>query len=74
MFSFNSCQYELADAQAALIGRDSIVTVDLTDDISDYVESGTGAVKTRTGWRATGIIFVFPWTICIDQVVWTVTQ
>jgi hypothetical protein len=73
MFDYISGQYDQVDAQAAT-NNDSIATVDLTADISDYVESGTGAVKTRVGWRATGPVALYPLTICIDQVVWTVTQ
>ncbi len=81
MFNWNTGEYEEVDAQAASFNQDSVVTVDVTGDIgsrtaniADYVESGTGAVRTRVGWRATGFVLLFPWTICIDQVVWTVNE
>lgn len=74
MFNWNTDQYEEVDAQSASLNFDSVATIDLTANIAAYVERGTGAVKTRAGWRATGIIFVYPWTTCIDQVVWTVTD
>jgi hypothetical protein len=67
-------QYEQVDSQAASFNNDSVVTVDLTADIVKYVESGTGAVKTRMGWKSGGLVLQFPWTICIDQVVWTITE
>ncbi len=74
MFNWNTGQYEEVDSQAASLNNDSVVTVDLTANIVNYVEVDTGLVKTRTGWRATGIVFLYPWTISIDQVAWTVTQ
>ncbi len=74
MFNWDTGQYEEVDSQAASLNNDSVVTVDLTANIVNYVEVGTGLVKTRTGWRATGIVFLYPWTISIDQVAWTVTQ
>jgi hypothetical protein len=74
-FNWLTGQYEEVGVQSASSPADSVFTVDLTADIGKYVESGTGAVKTRTGWRTTGgLILLSPWTICIDQVVWTVTQ
>ena len=73
-FNWLTGQYEQVDSQSASFNDDSVVTVDLTADIGKYVELGTGAVKTRTGWKSGGLVLQFPWTICIDQVVWTVTQ
>jgi hypothetical protein len=72
-FNWNSGQYELVDSRNASVNNDSVATVDLTNGIGSYVEQGTGAVRLRIGWRATGPVFLFPWTICIDQVVWEVT-
>ena len=74
MFNWNTGQYEQVDAQSASWNEDSIVTVELTFFISDFVQGGTGAVETRVGWNDTGPILNYPWTICIDQVVWTVIQ
>ena len=74
MFNWNTNEYEEVDAQTASLNSDSVVTIDVTANIADYVQPGTGAVKTRAGWRATGIILVYPWTICIDQVLWTVPE
>jgi hypothetical protein len=71
-FNWLTGQYEEVGVQSASSPADSVFTVDLTADIGKYVESGTGAVKTRTGWRTTGgLLLLSPWTICIDQVVWT---
>jgi phospholipase/lecithinase/hemolysin len=73
-FNWLTGQYEQVDSQAASFNNDSVVTVDLTADIVKYVESGTGTVTVRTGWKSGGLVLQFPWTICIDQVVWTITE
>ena len=70
MFNWNSGQYDELDLQGASFNNDSVVELDLTATIGDYVETGTGSVRARLGWKATGIILVFPWTVCVDQVVW----
>ena len=72
MFNWNSGQYEPVDSRAASFNTDSVATVNLTASISDYVQSGTGTVKTRMGWRATGPVLLYPWTASIDQVIWSV--
>jgi hypothetical protein len=70
VFNFNSGQYELVDLRAASVNSDLVATIDLSAEISNVVQSGTGAVKSRIGWRATGPVVLLPWTICIDHVVW----
>jgi len=72
-FNWNTNQYEQVSSTNASVNTDSVVTVDLTNGIGSYVQQGTGAVRVRLGWRATGPVFLFPWTICVDQVVWEVT-
>lgn len=74
MFNWNSGAYEAIDMQAASFNSDLVVTIDLTGSVSDYVQSGTGAVKARNGWRKTGFTILYPWTVCVDQVVWTATN
>ncbi len=73
-FNWNTGQYEQVDARAAAFNNDLVVTVDLTANIADYVGSGNGAIKTRTGWRPSGPTLLYPWTVRIDQVVWKVTE
>ncbi len=72
MFNWNLGQYEPADSRAASFNVDSVATVNLTASISDYVQAGSGTVKTRMGWRATGPVLLYPWTASIDQVIWSV--
>ena len=72
MFNWNLGQYETVDSRLASFNIDSVAAVDLSNNVSDYVQTGTGTVKTRTGWRATGPLLLYPWTVSIDQVIWSV--
>ena len=71
MYDWISGIYEEVDVRSASLNTDAIVTVDVSANISDCVQAGTGAVRSRFGWRKDGFIFVYPWTISIDQVIWT---
>ncbi len=74
MFNWTTGQYEQVDARAAEPNTDTVVTIDVSSDTSDFVDPETGAVQSRMGWRATGPVLLFPWTVSVDQVVWTITQ
>lgn len=39
---------------------------------SPYIETGTGNVRARIGWRRTGFTILFPWTIRVDHVRWSI--
>ena len=54
--------------------NDAVVTVDLSFGISDYAAAETGAVRTRVGWRKTGLLINYPWEVRLDQIVWAVIQ
>ncbi len=64
--------YEVVDISPASFNNDVVVTVDLSSDISEYVETGIGAVQTRVGWRKTGFTINYPWEVRLDQLVWIV--
>jgi hypothetical protein len=69
MFNWTTNQYELVDARAASLNVDGIVSVNVAI-ASDFVQAGTRRVKARLGWKQTGLVFLFPWTVSVDQVVW----
>ena len=73
-FNWNSDTYDVIDVSNANFNTDTVVSVDLSSDISDYVQSGTGAVRSRIGWRRTGFTVVFPWEVRLDQLVWTLVN
>ena len=66
--------YDVVNVSDANFNNDTVVTVDLSPGISDYAQAGTGAIRTRVGWRKTGFTFNYPWEVRLDQIVWTVTE
>jgi len=70
MFNWNTSQYAIVATNGASFNNDVTISIDVSTGIANYVQSGTGAVRTRFGWRATGVIFLFPWTVCVDRVAW----
>ena len=71
-FNWNSNAYDIVDVSAASFNVDTVVTVDLSSGISNYVQTSSGAVRSRIGWRQTGFTLNFPWEVRLDQFVWTV--
>ena len=71
-FNWNTSGYEIVEASAASFNTDTVVSVDLSSGISDYVQSGSGAIRSRIGWRQTGFTINFPWEVRLDQMLWTV--
>jgi hypothetical protein len=70
-WNWNTNSYDVVDQSAATFNIDSVRTIDISDNIGQYRQVGSGAVRVRLGWRQTGPIFVFPWNVKIDQMVWT---
>ncbi len=72
MFNYFTEQFEQIDESLASFATDTVVNVNVPDDIGDYVEDGTGRVKTRVSWFANAPTLLFPWEISIDQFTWNV--
>jgi hypothetical protein len=70
-WNWNTNSYDVVEVSPASVGSDTVTTVNLT---SDYVQSDTGAVRSRVGWRLTGFAAQFPWEVQLDQLVWKVDQ
>ena len=62
--------YETVGVEPASFNTDQIAEMDLSGAVDDYVQTGTGAVRTRVGWRKTGLTINFPWEVRIDRVNW----
>ena len=71
-FNWVSSAFEIVDATATSFNTDSVVAIDLSSAVSDYVQPGSGAVRAQIGWRQTGFTLNFPWEVRLDQMVWTV--
>ena len=70
-FNWSTSAFETVDASTATL-QDSVFEVDVTGNLSSYVQPGTGAARMRTGWISVGPLSLFPWTICIDQIAWSI--
>jgi hypothetical protein len=70
MYNWNTAQYVVVGTNAASFNNDATNNYNVTSGIANYVQAGTGQVRSRFGWRRTGFIFLFPWTVSIDRVVW----
>ncbi len=71
LYNFQTKQFESVDSRHATL-IDSVAEVPLGGDLSRFVETGTGAIKARVGWKAQGPLLLFPWMIRIDQFTWRV--
>ncbi len=71
-WNWTSAAYDVVDISMASFNTDTVVLVNLSSGISDYVQSGSAAVRTRAGWRKTGITLNFPWEVRVDQTIWVV--
>ncbi len=68
-WNFNTNSWDIVGTATQTNGVDTVRTFSGTP--ADHVEPGTGEVRTRYEVRQAGIIFIFPWTDCVDQVFWT---
>lgn len=71
-WNWNSNAYEVVDVSDTGFNGDESVTLDLTGNISDYVQPGSGAVRARVGWRRTSFTILFPWEVRLDKLIWVV--
>ena len=74
VFNFSTGGLDVVDTTDESFNTDSVVTVDLTADIADYVQPNSNAVLIRVGWRKTGFTILFPWEVSVDQMVWNLNQ
>ena len=68
-WNYNTSSWDVVGVEGQSFNNDVVRTFSGTP--ADHVQMGTGAVITRYEVRQTGLIFVFPFTDCIDQVFWT---
>ncbi len=66
-----SNRYDVVNVSNASFNTDAIVTVPLSN-VTNYVQAGTNAVRTRIGWRKTAFTINYPWEIRLDQLIWRV--
>ena len=72
LFNFDTGAYEVVGVESESFNTDSVSMVDASGSVDRFVEPSTGTVRSRVGWRVNGFVIVFPWTISVDHVGWTV--
>lgn len=70
IWNWSSGAYDLLDTADESFNSDSVVTVDLTMGMGDYILSGSNNLRSRVGWRRTGFTINFPWEVRLDRAVW----
>ncbi len=73
-YNWNTDQYELVDSQSGSFNADQLFSIDLTNNVANFVENGTGRVRARIAWKPDGLVLLYPWTVCIDHVFWSATD
>ena len=71
-FNWSTSSFEAITTFDESFNTDSIESVNLSSNTSDFIQPGTGAVRTRIGWRQTGFVLSFPWEIRVDQISWAI--
>ena len=70
MFNFQSKEFELVDTREVPLDSEETIEINVSKNIDEYVQPGTGRITTRVGWRVTSPVLFHPWTVRLDQVNW----
>ena len=70
-FNWTNQEFEVIATSQESFNTDEIVQIDLSANSQNFAQASTGLVRTRIGWRKTGFVILFPWTVNIDHVNWT---
>jgi len=73
LFNFDVGVYEVVDTRMITM-TDSVAEYQVIGDPSRFIESDINQVRARIGWKANGIVFLFPWSISIDHCSWSVAN
>ena len=73
LYNFEIGVYENADIRFGTTD-DKEVNVTIDDNASRFVKPETGEVRARLNWFPVGPLILFPWTVSIDDVAWSVTE
>ena len=71
-WNYNTNSWDVVGTDTQSLNVDTVRT--FAGIPADHVEPGTGEVRTRYEVRQAGIVFVFPWLDCVDQVFWTTSN
>jgi hypothetical protein len=69
-WNFNTNSWQTVGTANQSLNSDTIRTFSGTP--ANHVQAGTGEIRTRYEVRRISVIFLFPWTDCVDHVYWSV--
>lgn len=72
LFNFSTGLYETVDARAST-GTDSLTEVEITSNVSNFVQPGTRLIRARVSWRPAGPISGGVWEARADQANFIIT-
>ncbi len=70
--------WKFSTSQWVTIGQKPATTsesgqpLSVSGNVLDYVEPGTHRVKVKFSWLRSGLTLVWPWTVSVDQVQWSI--
>ncbi len=68
-WNYNTNSWDVVGTDTQSLNADTVRT--FAGVPADHVEAGSGLVITRYEVRQVGIVFIFPWTDCVDHIFWT---
>lgn len=71
-WNWTTSSYDVLQSFEESFNTDSIESANLSGNTSEYIQSGTNAVRARIGWRQTGFVLNFPWQVRVDQIGWAI--
>lgn len=73
LFNYVTQSYEQVDERAATT-TDSVVEIIVSGDPSRFIDPGTLAMNAQMTWKPSGPILLWPYTVGIDQSIWSILQ
>ena len=70
MFNWNTGEFESVDSRAISL-QDSAVDIELSVNVANYINQKTGEIQARIDLMPTGPVWLSPWSVSLDQMIWT---
>jgi parallel beta-helix repeat protein len=71
LYNYETDSYEEIDERTAT-ATDSLVEIYVSDDPSRFIDPDTLEMKAYLKWKPSGPLFVWPFTVDVDQSIWTI--
>ncbi len=71
-WNYNTNSWDVVGMDTQSLNADTVRT--FAGNPVEHVEPGTGEVMTRYEVRQIGPVVLFPWSDCVDQVLWKTTK